>query len=197
MLLILIGAGCFLLGGAFAFWRTPSELAEKGRTSVLTFLAAFIAYAGLWLSALAAAWTSYWPLPIPDGPALALGGALALVGGTVYLAARLQFRSFRLTWGLVADRLVTTGLYRFSRNPQLVGWGLLFLGVAVLGRSGAGLLLATMFSASCLVSVPLEERALRRRYGAAYEAFRSSVPRFFGLPRRRRRLTMAGQQDAS
>ena len=183
MLPVVIGAGCLLLGGALSLWRAPSELAEKGRISVLTFLATFVAYGGLALSAFVAAWSSYWPIPIPNGPALAFGGSLAFVGATIYLAARLQFRSFRLIWGLAADRLVTTGVYRLSRNPQLVGWGLLLLGVAVLGRSGAALLLATLFWASCLVSVPLEERALERRYGAAYEAFRSSVPRFFGLAR--------------
>lgn|SRR5262245_64254588 len=180
---IILGAGCFLLGGAVFLWRAPSELGANGRVSTFTFWAAFIAYAGLWLSAFAAAWFSYWPIAIPTGLALALGGALIGVGAVVYLAARVQFRSFRLTWGLVTDRLVTTGLYRFSRNPQLVGWALLFLGIAVLGRSGAGLLLAAMFSISCLVSVPVEERALARRYGPAYEAFRSSVPRFFGRPR--------------
>ena len=183
MLPVLVGAGCFLLGGALTLLRAPSELAEKGRLSVLTFLAAFVAYAGLALSAFIAAWYSYWPIPIPDGAALACGSFLAFVGATIYLAARLQFRSFQLTWGLAADRLVTTGVYRCSRNPQFVGWGLLLLGVAVLGRSGAALLLAAMFWASGLVSVPLEERALERKYGAAYDAFRSSVPRLFGLPR--------------
>src|SRR6266540_2107487 len=169
MLPVVIGAGCRLLGGSLSLWRAASELSQKGRISVLTFLAAFIAYAGLGLSVFAAAWYSYWPIPIATGSASPLGGSLALVGAIVYIAARLQFRSFRLTWGLAADRLVTTGVYRLSRNPQLVGWGLLLLGVAVVGRSGAALLLATMFWASCLLSVPLEERALVRSYGAAYE----------------------------
>ena len=180
---LIVGAGCFLIGGALFLGRAPSELARKGRVSFFTFLAAFIAYAGLWLSVLVAAWHSYWPLPIPHESAWAFGGLLAFLGATVYLTARFQFRSFRLTWGLSAHRLVTTGLYRFSRNPQLVGWGLLLVGVALAGRSGAALLLAAMYSLSCLVSVPVEERALVRNYGAAYETFKSSVPRFFGLPR--------------
>ena len=191
MFFVVLGAGCFLLGGLLALWRAPSELAQKGRISVPTFVAAFVAYVGLWLSLFVAAWYSYWAIPIPDDAASAIGAFLAFVGAAIYLAGRLQFRSSRLAWGLATDRLVTTGIYRYSRNPQLVGWGLFSLGVAVLGQSGAALLLAAMLWVSSVVSVLVEERALERRYGAVYEEFKSSVPRFLGLPRKVRRMRTA------
>jgi protein-S-isoprenylcysteine O-methyltransferase Ste14 len=191
MVLVVLGAGCFLLGGILALWRAPSELSQKGRISVPTFLAAFIAYAGLWLSLFVAAWYSYWPIPIPDDAASAIGAFLAFSGAAVYLAGRLQFRSSRLAWGLATDRLVTTGIYRYSRNPQLLGWGLFSLGIAVLGQSGAALLLAALLWVSTHVSVRIEERALERRYGAVYEEFKSSVPRYLGMPRKARSMRTA------
>jgi len=70
----------------------------------------------------------------PARAARAVGGIVAAGGMFLWLAARLEFRSFRLT--------VETGVYRFSRHPQSLGWGLSLGGLAVAGRSGAALLLA-------------------------------------------------------
>jgi protein-S-isoprenylcysteine O-methyltransferase Ste14 len=183
MIAVIAGAACLLIGGAVALWRAPVEFAENGRLSSFTFLAAFVAFAGPVLCTFVAAWNASWPLAIPNGVALACGSTLILIGAAAHLTARIQFRSFRLAWGLSSDRLVTTGIYRYCRNPQLVGWALILLGVALFSRSGAALLLAAMFWASCLIYVPVEERFLERRYGSAYKQYKSSAPRYFGFPK--------------
>src|SRR5438477_11092956 len=91
-----------------------------------------------------AAVQSVWPIPVPGAPAMAGGVVLALAGAALCIAARVRF-SFSRTWGLEMDSLVTAGAYRITRNPQLLGWFLVYCGVGLLGRSAATLVLATLF----------------------------------------------------
>ena len=151
------------------------------RAFVVLFVA-LVGYAGIMLLA---AWSSMWLLPIDRRVALLAGGAAAAVGAAVYVAARVQFRSFRLTWGLDSTRLVTTGIYRFSRNPQTVGAALFWTGIALLGRSGVALLLAGLLWLAFLVWLPVEEQLLERTFGQDYRRYQGSTPRFLGLARRR------------
>lgn len=86
------------------------------------------------------------------------------------------------------ERFVATGLYRFVRNPMylgvlglIVGQGLLFGSIRVLlwgGSAAVGFHLFVLF---------YEEPALRRRFGATYDAYRRDVPRW--RPRIRPRTT--------
>lgn len=173
-----------LVAGGLALRRARREMPEAGRISRATFALAFVAYVGVTASAFGAAFSREWPFT-PESPAVRLtGGMLIVSGGLLYGVARLQFRSFRRTWGLQTDRLVTGGVYAWSRNPQCVGWFLVLVGTGLCGRSISGLLLAGVFGASCLASVPLEERFLYRRFGPVFEEYRERVPRFLGMPRR-------------
>lgn len=184
-MLFLFGATCMLVAGAAALPRARRELSEVGGISRVTLLLALVAYGGLGVSAIAAAYVSEWPLALAVPAAAIGGGALLAAGALLYGTARLQFRSFRLTWGLSTDRLVTDGVYAWSRNPQSVGWALVLLGAGLMGRSGSTLALAMLYWISCLVWVPLEERALHDQLGKHYDDYRRRVPRYFGLPRDR------------
>lgn len=84
------------------------------------------------------------------------------------------------------QRLVTRGLYRHVRNPMYLGMALALAGEAIL----FAVFNATLFwyALGLIVAVNLfvrfyEEPALRRKFGAAYEEYCASVPRW--LPRRR------------
>ena len=110
-----------------------------------TVIAAYVAYLGPSVCLVLASWWSPWPLPPPRGLAYPLGGALLVAGLVGYIAARREFRSLRRNWGMRTDRLVTTGPYAYSRNPQLMGWALVLLGAAIAGRSGAALALAAIY----------------------------------------------------
>ncbi len=181
-MLFVFGATCMLVAGAAALPRARRELSEVGGISCVTLLLALVAYGGLGASAIAAAYVSEWPLAFPVPAAAIGGGALLAAGALLYGTARLQFRSFRLTWGLSTDRLVTDGVYAWSRNPQSVGWALVLLGAGLMGRSGSTLALAILYWTSCLVWVPLEERALHDQLGKHYDDYRKRVPRYFGVP---------------
>lgn len=60
-------------------------------------------------------------------------------------AGIVEFRSLQRVSGRRMDQLITTGIFRWSRNPQNVGWALALFGLAIAGRSGAALLLAALF----------------------------------------------------
>ena len=96
----------------------------------------------------------------------------------------LKFRSFKQVPGLEAGGLVTSGPYSFSRNPQIVGWGLALLGTSLAGCSGASLLLPAAFYFVHRLHALIEERHLKRTFGEQYRRYRTTVPRFLGLRER-------------
>ncbi len=185
MILVALGVVSMLLAGGFALPRARRELEISGRLSTPTFVAALLAYFGLGICALLAAWWSVWPLSLPRALAHTAGGLLAGAGMLLYVAARMRFQSFRLTWGLCMDRLVTGGVYSLTRNPQSVGWLLVLAGAGIASRSGGTLVLAAVYALSCIVWLPVEERILERHFGEEYRRYRETVPRYLGLPRDR------------
>ena len=77
------------------------------------------------------------------------------------------------------SHLVVTGLYRYVRNPMyvavvsaIIGQGLIFGNIAVLGYGG---IVWLGFSAFVLA---YEEPTLRKTFGAEYERYCASVPRW-------------------
>ncbi|MEE8524909.1 MAG: isoprenylcysteine carboxylmethyltransferase family protein [Thermoanaerobaculia bacterium] len=183
MAILITGTLVFVLPGGWALRRARNELQEIGRIAPLTFLAAFIAYTGHATATLLAAWASAWPLPIPPRLAVSLGAVAAIIGIVLYLSARLRFRSFRLTWGLETSRLVTSGVYRFSRNPQTLGALLVLTGAAIAGNSGVALLLAALGWVGASIWVPTEEGILEKLFGEEYRQYRQRVPRYLGRRR--------------
>ena len=78
--------------------------------------------------------------------------------------------------------LVVSGLYRHVRNPMYVGVVSAILGQALWFGSAALLEYAAALWAGFFLFVLLyEEPALKRQFGAEYEAYRRNVPRW--LPR--------------
>ena len=116
---------------------------------------------------------------------LALGGGIALiaVGGPIHLSATYTF-GFKRQSGLDTTRLVTKGIYRWSRNPLFVSWALVLVGLGLVRESAMILLLTLVFWVSYRLCLPLEEELLGRLYGEAYEAYRQRTHRYFGHPRK-------------
>jgi protein-S-isoprenylcysteine O-methyltransferase Ste14 len=110
-------------------------------------------------------------------------GILAALGVIVAAAGVLEFRRARTTVNPVtpeaASSLVTGGIYRFTRNPIYVGDVLILAAVAVFFSTPlgvAGILLFVFWMD--VLQIPAEERALRARFGEAYEAYCARVRRW-------------------
>jgi protein-S-isoprenylcysteine O-methyltransferase Ste14 len=85
--------------------------------------------------------------------------------------------------GLTPGYLLTSGPYRFSRNPIYVGEAAIWAGWAVLFGSlpvTAGLVVLVGLQGGI---VHMEERMLQKRWGVLYDDYRRQVPRWIGLPR--------------
>ncbi len=80
--------------------------------------------------------------------------------------------------------MVSTGLYKYSRNPMYLGIILIIIGEAVYFESENiliySILLAVFFH---LVVVFLEEPHLKRKFGAEYNEYLGKTPRWFGIPK--------------
>jgi protein-S-isoprenylcysteine O-methyltransferase Ste14 len=76
--------------------------------------------------------------------------------------------------------LVTTGIFRLSRNPAYVGATSIYIGVAMYARSlPAFTLLPIVLALLDRLGVTREERYLERRFGDEYRTYRDAVPRWF------------------
>jgi protein-S-isoprenylcysteine O-methyltransferase Ste14 len=106
-----------------------------------------------------------------------------VVGGfgiSLCLISVVIFRSIPKALCIDAGKLTTAGPYRWSRNPQYVGWFLFLLGFALNDWSlwCLAALLAIAISLHLLVLV--EEEHLLRTFGERYAEFCRKVPRYAG-----------------
>lgn len=110
-------------------------------------------------------------------------GILVIASGLTLIAAALGlFRSFRTRaepWQ-PASALVSSGVYRFSRNPMYLGMLLTYAGLATALQSVTAvfLLLPLLVVIDRLV-IRREEAYLQRRFGKTYENYRVEVRRWF------------------
>ncbi|HEY0857558.1 MAG TPA: isoprenylcysteine carboxylmethyltransferase family protein [Albitalea sp.] len=134
--------------------------------------------AAMWLAAAAApALTLDWPF------ATVAAGALALAGLAVALAGVLSFRRARTTVNPVtpgaASALVTSGIYRLTRNPMYLGFALVLLAWAVfLGNVLALVLLPAFVLYIDRFQIEPEERVLSALFGEAFVAYTTQVRRW-------------------
>ncbi len=89
----------------------------------------------------------------------------------------------RATLGL-GDRLVTSGPYRFTRNPQYIGDSLNILGYMLLTNTWLVWVLGIAGILLNYLAPFTEEPWLEQRFGQEYLEYRRQVPRFLGLPRK-------------
>ena len=118
---------------------------------------------------------------LPAGVRLT-GFCVGMLGDTIFLLSVLCMKD---SWRAgIPDKdkteLVTTGIYRFSRNPAFLGFDLMYVGVLLL----YGNLLTLGFSVFAIVMLHLqilqEERYLVNTFGAQYQEYCRHVFRYLG-----------------
>lgn len=109
------------------------------------------------------------------------GALLFAVGVAIAVWGQVLFRKARTTTipGQTSSRLITSGPYRFSRNPMYVGLVLAYLGEAgMLGQVWPVILLPFVVAYLNWIVIPVEEARLRDAFGAEYDRYRASVRRW-------------------
>jgi protein-S-isoprenylcysteine O-methyltransferase Ste14 len=126
------------------------------------------------------------PFPIASASTLhwlsaGIAGSLILIGIAVFAAGARSFRraATPLPTNQPASALVTTGIYRWTRNPIYVAFFLVYVGIGLVVRSPWILVLAIPLAIIIRYGVVAREEAyLERRFGDAYRAYRASVRRW-------------------
>ena len=178
---ILLAAALGLL--AVSIYRVRRDLRRDDLLAPSTAATVWLTYKIHGAAVVWAAITRAWPMPLSEVSAHRIGGVLIVSGAALVFAAVWEFRSLARLSGRRTDKLVTSGPYRYSRNPQNVGWFLGLLGVAIYGRSSTALLFAVLLAAAFHAYLPLEEKHLERVYGTEWRRYLQQTPRFFGLRR--------------
>jgi protein-S-isoprenylcysteine O-methyltransferase Ste14 len=118
-------------------------------------------------------------------PAWRIVAALALVavGGVFDVAGLIAFRRAKTTVNPMKPEksaaLVTSGVYRFTRNPMYVGMAFFLLAWAVYLASPWALLGPVIFAAYITrFQIKPEERVLAARFGAEFASYRARVRRW-------------------
>ena len=157
---------------------SPLWYRARGSIFALIFLAGFLAGRGA--PGYIAAGARLGAAGVPGMAALALVLMLAAyalrVWGSGYLNAE-------TVWELDVrtDALITAGPFRFTRNPLYLGNLLMALGFGALAPFYGWIFIVVACTAYVMALIRWEERALRMRYGADFDAYARSVPML--LPR--------------
>lgn len=171
-LLLGIGLIVSILSPAHRVWPTPGWQSPQFWFVWVLILFVFASLGGLalssWNTFVSPAWLRYMV-----GFPLFAGGLVLAFSGVGRLGA---YNSAGLK-----GKLTTTGLYRYSRNPQYLGDAASLVGL-VLFSGATPVILPGLFGALLFVLWPFtEEPWLRERFGADYEHYCKQVPRFFSI----------------
>ena len=109
-----------------------------------------------------------------------IGVFVSVAGIILCLVGITLFRSISKVMCQDTEELTRSGIYRWSRNPQYVGWFLFLLGFALTDWSLWCLAALLVVAVSLHLLVLVEEEHLRRVFGEQYINYCQKVPRYGG-----------------
>ncbi len=117
-------------------------------------------------------------LPLKLGTAWFYVGLLIfLLAMAVQILAAINFITTPL------ERVVTKGIYGYSRNPLYLSDFLVFIGIGIATASWVILFISIIFIILIKVVVISEEGYLREKYGNSFSKYLSRTPRWLGIPK--------------
>ena len=119
-------------------------------------------------------------------PAIQITGiALMACGTAAFVAAIVTMKSnWRAGYSEgQGTRLVTSGIYRWSRNPAFLGFDLLYIGCALAFPNVVNIAFALAALALFHAQILGEEAFLEQTFGEEYQVYRAKTLRYFGLRR--------------
>ena len=114
------------------------------------------------------------PRMIAGGVLLAVGFAIPLIASAQFKMAGTEVRPWK-----PSTALVTTGVYRFTRNPMYLGLTLIYAGIALLADSVITLLcLVPLLAVIHYGVIKREEHYLEIIFGESYREYKRRVRRW-------------------
>ena len=124
----------------------------------------------------------FWPIPVlPDIVQYAVGGVLLVLALTINVPAFISFR--KVGTAVRPDRpttaIITSGPFRFTRNPLYLSLALIYAGIAIAADSVwvMGFLIPVLLIMNRGV-IAREEKYLEGKFGEEYRRYKETVRRW-------------------
>jgi len=137
---------------------------------------------GIWtISALFPSFTEKWFVGLYKSFRISiLGLAITLIGVLFFILAMVFMKT---SWRVGIDKstktsLVTSGLYRFSRNPAFVGMDLMFLGTAITHVNLMTVIVALLVVVGIHLQILQEEKHMKEVFKNEYNEYVNKTPRY-------------------
>ena len=171
----------FLLLLAYIVFRVivHREYKSKGKLSWIGTSSEFVIFAlhfNFCYSFLNVRWPE-WP-DMPENELQKILGISMFIIGLLLTILSMGFLGFKKAFGVNFEGLRNTGIYSYSRNPQMVFYTVVILGVAILWLSWYAVVWFILYLIIGHFMVTTEEEHLNEVYGESYEQYCKDVPRY-------------------
>ncbi|MEE4311399.1 MAG: methyltransferase [candidate division KSB1 bacterium] len=184
MLIIYLSAALALILLSYIVFQriVRKDYLEKGRLSFLSYMLEFVVFA-LHANFIYVYIPVTWPrLPVfPEEPVLNIVSKILLYTGLIIVIIAMTGLGIGRTMGQDRKRLKKSGLYLYSRNPQVIGYALMLIAVFLFYPSVYAFGWLVIFAIMISFMINVEEEFLLKTYGNAYRAYCRKVPRFFRI----------------
>jgi protein-S-isoprenylcysteine O-methyltransferase Ste14 len=126
-------------------------------------------------------WVLVWFAHTPASPILKIIGSILVTGGMGIALVAMGVLGLHRTMGQQGKKLEQTWPYRVSRNPQLVGIGLVVMGIIIIWPSCYALGWGVLYFIIGHMMVLTEEEHLHWAYDQEYGRYCEQTPRYFSL----------------
>ncbi len=159
-----------------------NDYLKKSKLSPLSYILEFIVFA-VHANLIYLLIPVKWPdLPsLPEDQTLKILFLVILCLGLIILIIAWFGLGTGRSFGQDKNKLNTRGIYKYSRNPQIVGYGIILLGFALLFISWYTLGWFVQYLIISYLMIRSEEEFLNLMYGEEYEKYCSAVPRVIKL----------------
>lgn len=183
--IVYFGLGfAYLYGSNLVLHRIERDYANYGLLRDLTAmlqLSVFILHLlFVLLSFKSPDWPFSWPPLSPAYWAWIAGLILMISGGFILSSACKTFGTIDRVLGRRVTVLKKEGLYRWSRNPQVVGYGMILLGIAFAWFTDYTLIAVILYAPVAHRLVLIEEAHLSRIFKEKYSQYQEETARYFG-----------------
>ncbi len=124
-----------------------------------------------------------WPEmpPLPGNKTIVFWSVVTIVIGLIILLFSFLNLGYRPSLGMDKNQLKINGIYQYSRNPQLVGYGMVIFGFFILYSSWYSLGWFLIYLIVSYFMVRSEEEFLNIKYREEYKKYCKIVPRIIRL----------------
>ncbi|MFW9770399.1 MAG: methyltransferase family protein [Candidatus Thorarchaeota archaeon] len=171
-LLLILGVAFSVTFPKYRIWPPPSKSSWQYWVSWLFIIISSVGVPVIGILDLGSLWPIHWLWFVIAGILILISAALVFWG--------IRTLSLHQSLGL-EGKLITTGPYKYSRNPQYVALILFYFSVILIAGSYFTLITGSFLILMYAITPYSEEPWLVEQFGKEYSQYLCEVPRFVGI----------------